>query len=143
MLLLSLLALASATFPIDQPAPRPPAPRADRLAACRVVDGDTLNCAGERIRLLGIDAPELPGHCQPGRACAPGDPHASTRSLATALSGPLTITRTGQDRYGRTLALVRGAHGDLSCWQLRQGQAIYKRNWDSGGQLARICNAAR
>lgn len=143
MFLLSLLVLAHATPPSNNPAPLMPAPQGDRVAACRVVDGDTLNCAGERIRLLGIDAPELPGHCQYGRTCAPGDPHASTRSLETALRGPLTIMRIGQDRYDRTLALVRGARGDLSCWQLRRGQAIYKRNWDTGSNLARICSAAR
>ena len=43
-----------------------------------VNDGDTLRCQdGTRIRLSGIDAPELDGHCQPGRACVPGDPLAS------------------------------------------------------------------
>src|ERR1700712_1173347 len=67
------------------------APHLSRLAAapteanavewCRVVDGDTLRCGNERVRLLGIDAPELPGHCRIGRACAPGDPYASTASL--------------------------------------------------------------
>ena len=28
----------------------------DTVANCRAIDGDTLNCGGERIRLLGIDA---------------------------------------------------------------------------------------
>ena len=31
---------------------------------CTVVDGDPLRCGSERVRLLGIDAPELPGHCR-------------------------------------------------------------------------------
>lgn len=116
---------------------------AEALGSCRVVDGDTLRCGAERVRLLGIDAPELPGHCQPGRACAPGDPIASTKSLQTALAPPLQIDRVGADRYGRTLALVRGAKGDLSCWQLSRGQAIYKPQWDNGRRLAQICSAAR
>lgn len=116
---------------------------AQESAACRVVDGDTLRCGSERIRLLGIDAPELPGHCAPGRNCAPGDGFASTTSLEKALIGPIRIQRVGSDRYGRTLALVSGAKGDLSCWQLKHGQAIYKPNWDDGRQLARICSAAR
>ena len=112
-------------------------------ASCTVVDGDTLRCGGERVRLLGIDAPELPGHCQQGRRCAPGDPYASTRSLRAALRlGPVVIRRVGTDRYGRTLALVRAGRTDLSCWQLSHGQAIYKPYWDDGGQLAGICPAA-
>jgi endonuclease YncB( thermonuclease family) len=109
------------------------------VSGCRVVDGDTLNCGGERIRLLGIDAPELPGHCRKGRACAPGDPYASTDSLKLAISGSLGIQRVGTDHYGRTLAIVGGDNGDLSCWQLRTGQAIYKAKWDNGMRVARSC----
>lgn len=111
-------------------------------AACRVVDGDTLRCGADRVRLLGIDAPEK-GACQPGRRCAPGDPIASEESLRRAAQGSLTITRVGQDRYGRTLALVRGRYGDLSCHQLKSGHAIYRRDWDNSGRLAAICSAVR
>lgn len=112
-----------------------------QISSCLAVDGDTLRCGRERVRLLGIDAPEMPGHCQRGRQCPPGDPHQSTASLRAALGrGSLTITRVGEDRYGRTLALVRAGSTDLSCWQLRKGQAIYKPRWDNGGRLARLCN---
>jgi len=111
---------------------------------CTAIDGDTLRCGSERVRLLGIDAPELPGHCQQGRRCAPGDPFTSMRSLRAALSrGAITLKRFGTDHYGRTLALVSAGGVDLSCWQLTHGQAIYKSWWDNGGQLARICPAAR
>ncbi len=116
---------------------------AQEIAACKVVDGDTLRCGAERVRLLGIDAPELPGHCAQGRDCAPGDGFAATESLKAALEGPIRIRRVGSDRYGRTLALVSGAKGDLSCWQLKRRQAIYKPKWDNGRQLAAICPAAR
>ncbi len=109
------------------------------LFTCTVTDGDTIRCGDERIRLLGIDAPELPGHCRHGRKCADGDGHASTESLRTAITGSLTIERVGQDRYGRTLALVAGGKGDLSCWQLAQRQAIYKARWDNGLRVARTC----
>ena len=112
------------------------------ISGCTTTDGDTIRCGSERIRLLGIDAPELPGHCREGRDCAPGDPYASTSSLSGAMIGQLTITRVGEDRYGRTLALVAGAKGDLSCWQLAHRQAIYKGNWDNGLRVARTCPAA-
>ncbi|TGX38325.1 thermonuclease family protein [Sphingomonas naasensis] len=113
------------------------------LENCRVVDGDTLRCGRERVRLLGIDAAEMPGHCQGNRRCAPGDPFASKRSLTQAAAGRLVIERIGADRYGRTLGLVRGAKGDLSCWQLQRSQAQYRRDWDDGGALAQRCRAAR
>jgi hypothetical protein len=109
------------------------------LSGCRAVDGDTLRCGDERIRLLGIDAPELPGHCHGTRVCAPGDPYASQRHLATAIDGKLTIYRMGTDRYGRTLATVSGSAGDLSCGQLKAGLAIYKPRWDNQHRVASLC----
>lgn len=121
-LIVALAAAAGTLSPIASP--------------CRVVDGDSLNCGGERVRLLGIDAPELRGHCRRGRNCAPGDANASTVSLRAATVGDLTIERVGRDRYGRTLALVSGARGDLSCWQLRHGQAVYKPAWDAAQRLS-------
>lgn len=91
------------------------------LLACALyaVDGDTLRCGRERIRLLGIDAPELPGHCRRGRQCVPGDPWRSRDSLAAVIRARATIQRVGEDRYGRTLALVRVNGVDLSCRQIR------------------------
>ena len=112
---------------------------AEPLGRCAVTDGDTIRCGRERIRLLGIDAPELPDHCRVGRACVAGDPWESTRSLAGAMIGRLTIDRVDTDRYGRTLALVAGDKGDLSCWQLEHGQAVYKARWDDGLRVARAC----
>lgn len=114
------------------------------LLACQLVaiDGDTLRCGRERIRLLGIDAPELPGHCRRGRTCAPGDPRASKEYLARALRGRAVIERHGVDRYGRTLALVRVGGADLSCRQLRAKQAIYIARWDAAGLLSRRCARA-
>lgn len=110
------------------------------VTGCTVTDGDTIRCGGQRIRLLGIDAPEIPGHCRRGRDCAPGDPYASTASLEEAMTGELRIERVGEDRYGRTLATIKSDKGDLSCWQLEHGQAIYKPKWDDGGRIALACS---
>lgn len=121
-------ASGSATVVYDEP-----------LSGCTVTDGDTIRCGDERIRLLGIDTPELPGHCRRGRDCVTGDPYAATASLEAALAGSLTINRVGEDRYGRTLARVAGAKGDLSCWQLASSHAVYKAEWDDGWRVARTC----
>ena len=112
------------------------------IHGCTVVDGDTLRCGSERVRLLGIDAPELAGHCRGGRECVEGDPVASTQSLRDAVSADLQIERFGEDRYGRTLAAIAGKNGDLSCWQLKHGQAIYKPTWDNAARIARTCPGA-
>lgn len=107
----------------------------ETISGCRVTDGDTIRCGDERIRLLGIDAPELLGHCRAGRDCAPGDPYASTRSLSRGVNGMLKIARVGMDPYGRTLAAMAGPEGDLSCRQLQQEQADYILDWDDGLRL--------
>jgi endonuclease YncB( thermonuclease family) len=91
----------------------------------RVVDGDTLRCGGTRIRLQGIDAPELPGHCARGRACTPGDPFASTDNLRALVSGATMVCRqTDTDRYGRTVARCSVRGRDLSCAQIAGGFAV-------------------
>lgn len=96
--------------------------------ACTLVavDGDTLRCGRERIRLLKIDAPEMPGHCQRARQCVAGDPFASKQALEAMLVGQATIERRGRDRYGRTLARVRVNGVDLSDYQVRTGAAVYR-----------------
>lgn len=118
------------------PSPLPPE---EPLGSCTVSDGDTIRCGEERIRLLGIDAPELPGHCRTGRTCAPGDPVASTDSLNAVIAGRLGIRRFGKDRYGRTLAMVSANDRDLSCHQLAAGQAIYRSDWDNLSAIMRTC----
>jgi len=117
-----------------------PPPREWLVARCEVTDGDTIRCGDERIRLLAIDAPELPGHCRAGRECVAGDPFTSTDSLRQIMGqGPLTIRRFGVDRYGRTLAMVSAGRTDLSCAQIERGHAEYVRRWDNDGAVARTC----
>lgn len=128
MLLLSLFAPA---LLLAAPAP---------LRGCIATDGDTIRCGREKIRLLGIDAPEKGGRCRPGRVCAPGDPVASHQSLRRVMAGKaITIQRTGRDLYGRTLGFVAADGADLSCAQLRGGFAMYKPDWDPGKRLNRTC----
>lgn len=106
--------------------------------SCTVTDGDTIRCGAERVRLIGIDAPELPGHCRHNRQCAAGDAAASTAALAQLVHGrPVLLERHGMDSYGRTLAFARVGKLDLSCAQLRAGQAIYVRAWDISGRVRR------
>lgn len=90
-----------------------------------IVDGDTLRCGSERVRLHGIDAPEMPGHCRPGRDCVEGDPFTSTEHLRKlAGRGALTCERVDTDSYGRTVARCEADGVDLSCGQIEAGHAV-------------------
>jgi micrococcal nuclease len=94
-------------------------------SSVRVVDGDTIRACGERVRLAAIDAPELPGHCNHGRTCTPGDGWASKANLARLIgSGAVELRVMDRDRYGRLLACVSAAGRDLSHAQAAGGFAV-------------------
>jgi endonuclease YncB( thermonuclease family) len=102
-----------------------------------VVDGDTLRCGDTCVRLLGIDASEI-DHCPRWRVCAAGDGQASERSLRAALSyGPVRYQAVTVHRFGRTVAVAWAGRVNLSCWQIRRGQAVYKPQWDNGRLVGR------
>lgn len=64
---------------------------------CRVIDGDTLRCGRERIRVQGVDTPEKG---QPGY-------DAAKQRLRELTDGKrLRIDRVAKDRYGRTVGKV-------------------------------------
>jgi endonuclease YncB( thermonuclease family) len=62
-----------------------------------VVDGDTFHYGAERIRLKGIDTPEL---------SEPGGPAAKLRLEELLRSGPVRIVPHGRDVYDRLVADV-------------------------------------
>lgn len=109
------------------------------IFGCNAVDGDTLKCGNERIRLLGMDTPEMPGHCAQGRACVPGDPFAAKESLSAIIEPSMEIVRLGSDRYGRTIAVVYSNGVNLSCWQIINGHGFYTPEYDLDGLIAGQC----
>jgi nuclease-like protein len=64
---------------------------------CVALDGNTLRCHGERIRLEDIQAPRLG---------EPGGEEARLRLERRIHSGEVVIQRGNQDRFGRTRARV-------------------------------------
>lgn len=90
-----------------------------RGEAWRVINGDTLDLGGERIRLFGIDAPERGQSCGPV-ACGT----AATEALADILSAePVRCTRVNTDRYGRTVARCRAGRHEVNREMVRRGMA--------------------
>lgn len=101
-------------------------PAGDAIACSdpHIIDGDTLDCGGIRIRLAGIDAPEKAGHCREGRKCTPGDPVASEKHLRSLTRGPVVCDPKEIDHYGRTIARCRAGERDLSCAMISDGFAV-------------------
>lgn len=74
-------------------------------SAVSVYDGDTITIDGERIRILGLDTPEI----GPRARCAAeqqGAVAARAELERMLFRAKVTIRRDGTDRYGRTLAHV-------------------------------------
>ena len=93
--------------------------------APRVIDADTLEVAGERVRFQGVDAPETKQHCwRDGKRYRCGSE--ATQALRQKIgAGAVTCTISGRDRYGRGLGVCRAADGtDLNGWLVRQGHAL-------------------
>jgi endonuclease YncB( thermonuclease family) len=89
-----------------------------------VNDGDTLTIKGERIRLRGIDAPELRQTCRiAGEAYACG--YKAREALRQLIAGrAVTCEGWERDKYGRLLAFCRAGAIDLNEALVEQGWAI-------------------
>ena len=90
----------------------------------RVVDGDTLEIAGQRIRLHGIDAPESRQWCRIGMAEVECGKKA-TKALRRLIAGnPVVCQERDVDRYGRIIAVCLNAEGqDVGAELVRQNPA--------------------
>jgi endonuclease YncB( thermonuclease family) len=109
--------LAAAPMLLGAIAVCPPPPA--RRHHC-VVDGDTVWWQGEKIRIADIDTPELSGRCEAERRRARA---ARDRLVALLNARPVTIERTGTDRYGRTLARFRSRTGMVGEQLVSEGLA--------------------
>lgn len=93
-------------------------------ATVRVIDGDTIEVDGERVRLLGIDAPEDDQICGiDGASFSCGD--AATSKLQE-LIGQRQIECVGddRDRYGRLIAICSVDGRDVGQEMVRSGWAV-------------------
>jgi endonuclease YncB( thermonuclease family) len=119
------LALIVAVFAYAEPA------AADVTGRASVVDGDTIEIRGERVRLFGIDAPES------GQTCSvSGQPYRCGQQAALALAdhiGQRTVRceQRDRDRYGRIVAVCWVADEDISRWLVEQGWALAFRKYST------------
>jgi endonuclease YncB( thermonuclease family) len=97
--------------------------------AARVVDGDTIEIREQRIRMWGIDAPELAQRCTEDGHLYPCGLDASQALRKRIGRKPVSCVRRDTDRYGRMVALCRADGIDLSRWMVQQGQAIAFRRY--------------
>lgn len=95
-----------------------------------VVDGDTLEIHGHRIRLHGIDAPESRQLCVDNS----GQKWSCGQKAAFALAdrigqSPVHCEGVDMDRYGRVVSVCRKGDEDLNAWMVEQGWAVAYRQY--------------
>jgi endonuclease YncB( thermonuclease family) len=159
-LVILALALAGMVFltvqdppAIAAQAPATAAPQAEQqpvdegriVGEARLIDADTLDIDGTRIRLHGIDAPEADQRCT-GRDGARVDAGAQSRAaLSRLIAGrEVSCTATDTDRYGRTVATCTVAEIDLNATLVREGWAFAYRRYSEAyvGDEAHARNAS-
>lgn len=129
ILLFALTALAAAVF--DELSMQ------DMSGKAYAVDGDTIRLHGERIRLAGIDAPELDQQCLRGgisRDCG----REAQRHLARLIATGKTDCRGNErDRYGRLLMRCICDEKDVNRAMVLAGWAVAYGDYGDAERAAR------
>jgi endonuclease YncB( thermonuclease family) len=97
----------------------------DFTGRASIIDGDTLEIRGARIRLGGIDAPESTQLCRSGDSLQYRCGAMSANDLdAFIATRSVNCMPFSLDRYGRTLATCSVDGVDLGEWLVRSGLAL-------------------
>jgi len=109
-----------------------------------VIDGDTIEVHGQRIRFNGIDAPESSQYCDDAK----GFEYPCGRRSAEALDGFLAASKPVRcafvtwDRYGRFVGDCTRADGaSVAAWMVEHGQALDWPKYSNGAYAAQQARA--
>jgi endonuclease YncB( thermonuclease family) len=121
-----------------------PALASDLIGQASIIDGDTLEIHGTRIRLWGIDAPESNQLCRDEDSSLYRCGARAANDLdAFVARRPVTCTPMNLDQYGRTVATCSVADGDLGEWLVHNGLALDWPHFSKGRYEAAQRNAER
>jgi endonuclease YncB( thermonuclease family) len=106
-----------------------PAAAVDLAGQASVIDADTIEIHGQRIRLFGIDAPEGRQTCELN-----GQPYRCGQQAALALAdyiGQRTVRCESRDidRYQRVVSVCYVRGRDVGAWLVSEGWALAYRRY--------------
>ena len=102
-----------------------PALADDLIGQASIIDGDTLEIHGTRIRLWGIDAPESSQLCRDDDSSLYRCGAQAANDLDAFIARrPVNCVPINLDQYGRTVATCSTGGVDLGEWLVRNGLAL-------------------
>ena len=104
----------------------------DIVGPARVIDGDTIEVQGQRIRLHGIDAPESAQKCKlKGKSCPCGEiAGGALKDLTAGIE--VRCEQVDVDRYGRIVATCYDNHDfDINRNMVYTGWALAYRKYST------------
>jgi endonuclease YncB( thermonuclease family) len=102
---------------------------ADIIGTASVIDGDTIEIHGQRIRFHGIDAPESGQSCKADGVEWRCGQKASLTLADFIGPSPVTCQEQDVDRYGRIVAVCSVRSEDIEAWMVRNGWALAYRQY--------------
>ena len=115
----------------------------DLIGQASVIDGDTIEIHGSRIRIFGIDAPESTQLCRGADSLQYKCGAKAANELANLIERrPVSCAPVSLDRYKRTVATCSVNGLDIGEWLVRNGHAL---DWPqySRGKYASAQSQAR
>jgi endonuclease YncB( thermonuclease family) len=97
----------------------------DLIGQASIIDGDTIEIHGTRIRIFGIDAPESDQLCRNEESelyrCGQKASNALFDFIARR---PIECVEVDRDRYQRAVAVCTVGGTDIADWLVRNGLAL-------------------
>ncbi|QKD19518.1 thermonuclease family protein [Mesorhizobium sp. NZP2077] len=109
-----------------------------------VIDGDTIEVHGQRVRFNGIDAPESRQYCDDAKGFEYSCGRRSAEALDSflAASKPVHCSFVAWDRYGRFVGdCVRADGASVAAWMVEHGQALDWPKYSNGAYVAQQAKA--
>lgn len=110
----------------------PPALDGAIVGTASVIDADTLDIRSERIRLVGVDAPESGQKCRDAKGALVRCGSNAANALDQWINrNPVTCVIEGRDRYQRALGKCSVRGESVQDWLVRNGHAVAYRDYST------------
>ncbi|RWC73338.1 MAG: thermonuclease family protein [Mesorhizobium sp.] len=116
------------------------------VGVASIVDGDTIEIHGQRIRFNGIDAPESSQNCSDasGQEYPCGRKSAEALDIFLSQSRPIQCNFVSWDRYNRFVGDCQRADGaSIASWMVEQGYDLDWPRYSHGSYASQQADAQR